>query len=192
MAELLQMCFAFLKTGLFAVGGGLATLPFLNHIAETHPDWFTVSDLANIVAVAESTPGPIGINMSTFAGFKNFGFLGGILSTLSLVAPSFFVVLIISGFWEKYRENEKVQKVFSALRAAAIGLIFSAGFSVFLSAVFPEFDDNSILHIFSYLNWKCMLIFTAVTAIMQIKKIKKLHPILFISLGAVLGILFKL
>ena len=91
----------FFKTGLFAIGGGMATLPFLNELANKYP-WFTVDDLSDMIAVSESTPGPIGVNMATYAGyttgFNELGVLGGILgafvATLGLVTPSVIIILI--------------------------------------------------------------------------------------------------
>lgn len=182
MTEFLQMCIEFFKTGLFAVGGGLATLPFLRDISASHPDWFTVSDMADMLAVSESTPGPIGVNMATYVGYKVFGILGGICATLSLTLPSFIVVLIVAKIWEKYKTNEKVMKVFAALRAAAIGLIISAGVDVFRTAILP---DNS-------LDVACLILFLVLFACTFIPKIKKMHPIFYILIAGVAGIIFKL
>lgn len=182
MSDFLLMCIEFFKTGLFSVGGGLATLPFLHDISTKHPDWFSLSDMADMLAVAESTPGPIGINMSTYVGFHSFGVLGGICTTLSLVLPSFIVILIVSKFWEKYKTNEKVMKIFAALRATAIGLIFSAGVVVLKTALLPAGSFSIV----------CLILFFFIFACTRISKIKNLHPILFILFAAVIGILLKL
>ncbi|MBQ6752258.1 MAG: chromate transporter [Clostridia bacterium] len=182
MNKILLMCLNFFRTGLFAVGGGLATLPFLHKIAEVHPDWFTVDDLTTMVAVAESTPGPIGVNVATYAGVKSLGVFGGIITTLSLILPSFLCILIIYNFWQKYKENDRVQKAFAALRPAGLGLILSACFTVFMSAVFPE----------TGFNWHCLLLFAVFFILLQLPKIKKIHPIFFIILAAVIGIVIPL
>lgn len=182
MTEFLQMCFEFFKTGLFAVGGGLATLPFLRDISTSHPNWFSISDMADMLAVSESTPGPIGVNMATYVGYKVFGILGGICATLSLTLPSFIIVLIVAKIWEKYKTNEKVMKVFAALRAAAIGLIISAGVDVFSTAVILD----------GALSVGCLILFIALFACTFIPKVKKLHPIFFILVAGVAGIIFKL
>lgn len=176
------MCFEFFKAGLFSIGGGLATLPFLQKMAENHPEWFTHEDLINMVAVAESTPGPIGVNVSTYAGFNTNGVLGGILATLSLVLPSFLCILIVYGFWQKYKENEKVQRTFSALRPAGLGLIVAACFTVFKGAVIPD----------GAFRWTCLLMFIIFFAVMQIPKAKKIHPLFYILLAAVIGIFLPL
>lgn len=206
MFEFLHMCLEFFKTGLFSVGGGLATLPFLTRMAKDHPDWFNLSDLADMIAVAESTPGPIGVNMSTYVGYTVFGILGGIASTLSLVLPSFLVILFISSVWEKYKSAESVQKVFASLRAAAIGLILSAGAGVFVSAVFPEFTAagltlesladfpnslNNLKFLISSLDIKALIIFAVMMFATRFEKTKKLHPIAFIVVAAVAGVVFS-
>ena len=182
MSKILLMCFEFFKAGLFAIGGGLATVPFLSKIAEKHPDWYTIEDLANMIAIGESTPGPIGVNVATYAGFSTHGVLGGILATLSLVLPSFLCIIIIHGFWKKYKENDKVQRVFASLRPAGLGLIASACFTVILNAVYGT-GTFSIIY---------FAIFLAFFIALQIPKIKNIHPIVFILLAAVIGIVFKL
>ncbi len=182
MSKILLMCFEFFKAGLFAIGGGLATVPFLSQIAQKHPDWYTVEDLANMIAVAESTPGPIGVNVATYAGFSTHGVLGGLLATLSLVLPSFICIMIIHGFWKKYNENDKVQRVFASLRPAGLGLIASACFTVILNAVYGT-GTFSIIY---------LALFIAFFIALQLPKIKNVHPIVFILIAAIIGIVFKL
>ncbi|MDD6807134.1 MAG: chromate transporter [Oscillospiraceae bacterium] len=191
LSSLFRICFEFFKTGLFSVGGGLATLPFLVKISDRYPEWFSHADLANMVAVAESTPGPIGINMSTYAGYFSHGVIGGILTTLSLVFPSFLVVLLVSKIWEKYKKNEKVQKTFSSIRAAAIGLLLSACFSVFVAATFPGTVGVSAISLERFKVTYFML-FIVFFILMNNKKLKKVHPIAYIFIGAVVGIVFSL
>ena len=156
MNELLTMCIEFFKTGLFAVGGGLATLPFLTQMQEKY-GWFTAEELANMIAVGESTPGPIGVNMATYVGFSSFGVLGGLLATLSLVLPSLIVIMLIAKAMDKYQKNPLVQNMFAFMRPAVAGLIAAAGFAVLLFAL-------------------------------HYKPLKKLHPIVFIAIGAVVGV----
>lgn len=206
MLKFLLMCWEFFTTGLFSVGGGLATLPFLTQMSKDYPDWFSLSELADMVAVAESTPGPIGVNMSTYVGYKVFGLFGGFTSTLFLVLPSFLVILFVSSVWEKYKEAESVKKIFSALRAAAIGLIISAGAGVFVSAVFPEFTTAGLTlealadfpntaenfkFLIASLDIKPLILFAVVMVATQTKKLKDLHPIFFILVSAVVGIIFS-
>ena len=100
----LQLFYEFFKTGLFAIGGGLATLPFLSDMAE-RTGWFTQSQLADMLAVSESTPGPVGVNMATYVGFETAGVLGAIVATLGLVFPSIVIILVIAGFLKAFRNK---------------------------------------------------------------------------------------
>ena len=126
----LHLFIEFFKTGLFAIGGGLATIPFLEDIARRYT-WFTTEQLTDMIAISESTPGPIGVNMATYAGYQAgyaeggvlLGILGGLVATLSLVLPSVIVILIIAGFLEKFKENKLVKNTFYCLRPAVIGML---------------------------------------------------------------------
>ena len=104
MMIFLELYIRFFKVGLFSIGGGLATLPFLTSMGET-TGWFDAIDISNMVAISESTPGPIGINMATYAGFKATGFLGGLTATLSLVLPSIIVIVIVARILESFSQN---------------------------------------------------------------------------------------
>ncbi|MDO5784606.1 MAG: chromate transporter [Eubacteriales bacterium] len=184
----LQLFFEFFKTGLFAVGGGLATLPFLKHIALKY-SWFTVSQLTDMIAVSESTPGPIGINMSTYAGFHAAGLPGAVVSTLSLVLPSYIVILVVSHFMEKFRDSPLVNNIFYGIRPATAGLIAGAMFEVFVMSLFntEALSGGSFIGFFRLLP-----IALYIAALVGIFKLPKLHPIVFIICGAVLGIVFGL
>lgn len=181
----LQLFIEFFKTGLLAVGGGLATIPFLKEIAQTHA-WFSVSQLTDMIAVSESTPGPIGINMSTYAGFHAAGVLGGIVATLSLVLPSYLVILIVSHFLEKFRDSRLVNDIFYGIRPATAGLIAGAMFDVFVLSLFntAAFEaSGSLLDLV-----RIVPIVVYILALIGIFRFPKIHPILFIVAGAVLGI----
>ena len=184
--ELLTVCYEFLKTGLFAVGGGLATLPFLTQMQQKY-QWFSAEDLANMIAVSESTPGPIGVNMSTYVGYANLGIPGALMATLSLVFPSLVVIMIIARFLDKYQENSLVQNFFAVTRPAVSGLIAAAGFSVLRIALFHEADT-----LLASVDWLAVALFAALLALTQIKKLKKIHPAAFIAAGALVGILAQL
>ena len=179
MSDILWLVFEFFKAGLFAVGGGLATLPFLARMSESHPAWFTTEMLANMVAISESTPGPLGVNMATYVGYTVAGVPGGIVATLSLVAPSVIIIMLIYRVLQQYKNNPTVENVFTGLRPAVTGLIAAAGFSVFRMAAFVG----------GVLSWKALVLFGAVLALTQWKKTKGLHPVLFIAAGAVVGLL---
>ena len=187
----LYLFFEFFKTGLFAVGGGLATIPFLMDIANRY-DWFTQSELTDMFAVSESTPGPIGINMATYAGYRAgyalggvpLGILGGIVATLSLVLPSIIVILIVAKFLEKFKENKHVKNVFYSLRPAVIGLLMVSLLGVALP-IFFDFSKTAFLEI---VHIKELVLF--VLLLFGVLKFKK-HPIVYIGIGAIVGIIFK-
>ena len=185
--KLLWLIYEFFKTGLFAVGGGLATLPFLTRMSEAHPDWFTTEMLANMVAVSESTPGPLGVNMSTYVGYTVAGIPGGIVATLALVCPSVIIIMLIYRVLEQYKNNPLVQNAFSGLRPAVTGLIAAAGFSVFRMSVLTG-DPQSLL---TMVSWKALALFAALFLATQWKKAQKLHPVLFVAIGALCGLLIQ-
>ena len=190
LINLLTLCFEFFKTGLFAVGGGLATLPFLSDMADKYP-WFTHGQLADMVAVSESTPGPIGVNMATYVGFRVFGVPGAVLATVSLVLPSLIIIVIIAKMMHKYMSNKYVRWAFSGLRPAVTGLIAAAGWSVVELALL-DLTDFSWARFWEAINIPAVIIFAAVLFLTQFRKTKKLHPIVFIGACAVLGIVLKL
>lgn len=191
MSDILIMCLEFLKTGLFSIGGGLATVPFLFEMSENHPNWFSSSELADMIAVSESTPGPIGVNMATFAGYKIAGISGAILATLSLVLPAFIIIIILSKFLSKYSESKYVKAVFGGLRPAVAGLISTAAYSVIQIAIFTE-PVSSFKDILPNLQIGSFIIFTVILVALQFKKVKQVHPVIFIFIAAVLGVVFKL
>jgi len=121
----LQLFYEFFKTGLFAVGGGLATLPFLYDMAD-RTGWFTRTQLADMLAVSESTPGPIGVNMATYVGYVTRGIPGAIVSTLGLVTPSVIVILMIAAFLKAFRHNRYVEAAFYGLRPASTAMVAAA------------------------------------------------------------------
>lgn len=182
MMTLLTLCWEFFKTGLFAVGGGLATLPFLTQMQQKF-QWFTTEELGNMIAIGESTPGPIGVNMATYVGYTTCGIAGAVLATLSLVLPSLIVILVIAKALDKYKSNPLIQNMFAFMRPAVTGLIAAAGFAVLKIALFKD----AVLS-FQSIDWVAVVLFAVMVFLTQWKKLKKLHPIAFIALGAVIGI----
>ena len=176
---LLTLFLEFFKIGLFAVGGGLATLPFLYELAEKY-DWVTAADISNLVAISESTPGPLGVNMATYVGFLQSGPIGGVVSTLGLITPSVIVILIVMKILDKFKESPIVQNIFYGLRAASCALIAVAGVGVAKLAFFG--ND------FTEFNFKGIIL--AIAIFFAMKKIKW-HPVAFIAISAVIGIIFK-
>ena len=184
----LQLFFEFFKTGLFSVGGGLATLPFLYEMSDkTH--WFTHADIADMIAISESTPGAIGINMSTFAGYKTAGYPGGILATVALATPSLIIILIISGFLKKFQDSRMVQNALYGLRPASIAMITAAGLNVAKVALVNIDAFVSSRNPTDLFVWKAVLL--GILLFAGQKAFPKIHPIAFIALSAAAGILFR-
>lgn len=183
----LQLFWEFFKTGLFSIGGGMATLPFLYDMADK-TGWFTRAQLADMIAVSESTPGPMGVNMATYVGFEIFGLPGAVVATLGLIFPSIVVIIIIAGFLQKFRQSKAVDAVFYGLRPASTGLIASAGLSVAVSVFLLV--GGTAEHTFA-LHWPSIALAVAIFLCMQTKKLKKLHPIVFIAAAAVIGAIFQ-
>lgn len=181
----IQLLYEFCKTGLFAVGGGMATVPFLKDIARNYP-WFTETELLDMIAISESTPGPIGVNMATYAGFRAGGPLGALCSTLALIAPSIIIILIVSRMMRQFQENRLVKHAFYCLRPASAGLIVGAMASIYHETLFHP----GAASLAEWLNLPALALFAAVLA--AVIKFKKLHPVVFIALGAVCGIIFQL
>lgn len=183
---MLTMFLEFFKTGLFAVGGGMATIPFLYEMARKYP-WFLESTITDMIAISESTPGPIGVNMSTFVGFNAFGILGGIVSTLGLVLPSLIIMLIIAKFLDKFGESKMVKSAFDGIRPAVAALISIALFEIVKVVLFAGCDFSSFAHFIGTVNYKPWILLMVLLVAM---KIKKFHPIVFIAAAAACGILF--
>ena len=198
MTTLLRLYWEFFKTGLFAVGGGMATLPFLKDIGET-TGWYTYSDLMNMLAVSESMPGPIGINMATYVGFTAGGVPGAVIATLGEITPSIIVILIVAAMLKKFRDSKYVNHAFYGLRPASTGLIGAACVSVIfevLTCIRVTSGDGALLNSFQTAGWSILnlrgLLLAAVLLVLTnwVKPVKDWHPIVFIALSAVVGVVF--
>ena len=192
MSLFLILIYEFFKTGLFAAGGGLATLPFLNALADKYP-WLTSDMIGQMVALSESTPGPLGINMATYAGYMAgfntygkplLGVAAAFTATASLVAPSFIVILIVSSMLERYKNSTLVNDAFSGLRPAVAGLIAAAAWSVIGTTLF-DFSAGSFGAVFKLPE---IALFILLMVLTNIKKLKKLHPLVFIAFAAAAGV----
>ena len=182
----LQLFFEFFKAGLFAIGGGLATIPFLTDIG-SRTGWFTAGDLANMIAISESTPGPMGVNMATYVGFVTRGIPGAIISTLGLVTPSVIVILIIAAFLKAFRHNRYVEAAFYGLRPASTAMVAAAGLSVVAITLLNTGAAGQAI-----VNWKALALAAVILVLTRwVKPTKGLHPIVFILASAVVGVVFN-
>ena len=184
---LLRLMFEFFKTGLFSVGGGLATLPFLYEMSDK-TGWFSHADIADMIAISESTPGAIGINMSTYAGFQTAGVPGALLASLSLAAPSVVIILIIAAFLNRFRENRYVESAFYGLRPASIAMITAAGLNVARVALIDPAAYQASGNLQDLFLPPAILL--GICIFIAQRKLKW-HPVAFIAISAVVGILLK-
>lgn len=188
----LRLFWEFFKVGLFSVGGGLATLPFLYSLG-AKTGWFGTADVANMLAISESTPGPIGVNMATYVGFDCGGVLGGVVATLGLVTPSVIVIVLIAMALQAFRTNKYVDAAFYTLRPASTGLIAAAGWSVFVLVLLNLDAFRASYQVGELIQWKNLILFAVIWVLTNlVKPIKKLHPVVFLALAAVVGIVFRL
>ena len=195
----LRLFWEFFKTGLFAIGGGMATIPFLYKMSDA-TGWFTYMDLTNMIAVGESTPGPIGVNMATYVGFtvgmENAGLagaaFGATIATMGLVAPSLMIILAVAAFLENFRDNRYVNSAFYGLRPASTGLIAAAGLSVIMTNLFTGdiMADGFSLDAVNWKGWALAVVLWVLTN--KVKATKGLHPVVFIGISAVCGVLFQM
>lgn len=184
MTDALILMWEFFKTGLFAIGGGPATIPFLMDMAEKYP-WFSMQELSDMIAISESTPGPIGLNMATYAGFQTLGWFGGVFSTLALVFPSIVVIILIAKFLEGFQENRLVQAAFRGIRPAVTALIAAAVIQMIRVTLFTEESGEMIPRVQSIVL--CAVIFF----LLQWKKAKKMHPAMWFLIAAAVGVVFR-
>lgn len=195
MLVFMQLYWEFFKTGLFAIGGGMATVPFLQAMS-VETGWFSSAQLADMIAVAESTPGPLGVNTATYVGYvvgmqqggMFSGLLGGIIATLGVVTPSIIIIMIIAGFLDRFRENRWVKGAFYGLRPSSVGLIAAAGVSIVLISFFQV---SSIYDVWDSMtcDWRQWLLGGVILVCTRwVPKLKNLHAIGFIAASAVIGI----
>ena len=169
----LLLFWEFFQIGLFAVGGGLVTVPFLYDLSEQY-GWFTAQELTDMIAVSQSTPGPVGINMATFAGYKTAGILGALVATLSEVLPSMVVIYFIAKIMAEWRENVYVNKVLAGIRPAVMALILFAGWDI-AKVTITDYKTAAILFI-----------------LLIAMRLYKTSAIFYIIISAIIGIVFKI
>lgn len=187
MGIYLTLFVEFFKIGLFAIGGGLATIPFLYDLTDKY-DWITPNMISDMIAVAESTPGPIGINSAVYVGYNAAGIPGGMIASLGLVLPSFIIIIIVAKMLQKFRENTYVAAIFSVLRPAVAAMIAVAGLQVLKTVVFKG-DPGAGAALGQILDVKSLVLFVA---LLLVSFKTKFHPIIYIAFAAVVGIVLKL
>lgn len=185
---LLRLFYEFLKTGLFAIGGGLATIPFLNEMAD-RTGWFTREFLSDMIAVSESTPGPIGVNAATYVGYTVSGLAGAAAATLGLVLPSVVIILMIGKMLEKFKNNPYVNHAFYGVRPVVAGMIASSAIGLIGTAVLPQGFGGQIQSIAASVDLRAVILFFV---FLFLTNKFKLHPIFYIVLAGIIGAVFQL
>lgn len=171
----LELFFTFLKIGAFTFGGGYAMLPLIQQEVVSH-QWMTLEQLVNFIAVSESTPGPLAVNLSTYVGAETGGLLGALCATFGVVLPSFVIILVVAKFYQAFQSNTVVKGCMNGLRPTVVGMIGASLLSVVASA-FPASGG--------VLQWGLAGVLLAAILIAHWKKV---HPILLIAASAVAGI----
>lgn len=169
----------FVKIGLFAVGGGMATIPFLLDLADNY-NWYSVSEFTDMVAVSQSTPGPVGINMATYAGFNTGGILGALTATFGLVLPALIIIMFIAKFMENFSSHPLVKSVFTGIRPVVAALVLWAVWELCSLSLFVN----------GTLDFMACILCIGFVFLMGRKKLRDIHPLVWIFLGAIVGIIF--
>ena len=187
ITDIFRLFINFFMTGLFSVGGGLATLPFLYDMSD-RTGWFTHEELSNMLAVSESTPGAIGANMASYTGFHVASVPGAIAANIGLAMPSVIIILIIARALAVYRDNPFVESAFHGLRPASLGLIAAAAVSVMQISLLRSdlFGTGTLTELF-----QVKAIVLAVILFFLTRKFEKVHPAFFLAGSAVIGIIFS-
>ena len=184
----LTLFFEFLKIGLFTFGGGYAMIPLIREVVLKH-NWMSEAQFLNMIGVSEVTPGPIAINMATYVGSTQAGFLGSLLCTVGVVLPAFTIMLLISILLKKFMKNKYVQASLGGIKFVAIALIASSAFILFMDVLFPYNVGNEAYISANYINIKMLILIVASYFLMKIITKKKPGPISVIVLSAIIGIL---
>ena len=148
----LQLFFEFFKIGLFSFGGGYATIPFLYHISQMY-NWYSIDELTQMTAVASITPGPVGINVATYAGLKSAGILGSLLATTAEMLPSLFLVIVVSKLLKKFSDNFYVKTIIETLKPISCALLVSVAIGL-IKPELTELKSLVLLAILLLLSWK--------------------------------------
>lgn len=184
---LIKLYLVFFRVGLFSVGGGLATLPYLQEIVHKY-GWITSEELSNMIAISESTPGPIGINTATYVGYNTGGIFGGLAAILGIVTPSIIIIVIIAHYFSKFSEEHIVKSAFYGIRPAVAGLIGAVSFELARVELFSIEAFSITNKLGDLFNLSAILLF--IVMFYLIRKLDK-HPITYILIAAAIGIVFK-
>ncbi len=182
----LKLFYEFAKIGLFNFGGGMASIPFLRDLS-IRTGWYTLEQLTDFIAISESTPGPMAVNIATYAGYTTGGILGGVIATFGLIFPAFFLITLMAKFLDKFRDNKYVDWAFYGLRPCVLALIASSLLSLLKVTMFSS--GATLFTLASHINFRAWGIFILIFCLLNYKPLKKVHPVAFLALSAVLGVI---
>lgn len=184
----LELFWEFLKTGLFSIGGGLATIPFLYDIGKRY-DWLDVYIIPDMIAISESTPGPIGINMATYTGYMAAKIPGALIASLAVILPSVIIVLLLSKLLVSFSQDKRILNTLYALRPASLGLITAAAYAVLRVSVITLETFVETRKLIDIIDIKALILFVCLLVVRMFYK--RIHPALFIVFAGIVGIIFK-
>lgn len=185
--SLLELFFIFFYTDLFAVGGGLVAAAFLQQILVEKYALISAEKFYSMLAISESTPGPIGINLATYIGNELYGIPGAIIVTVGEFLPSLIIILLIAKFFSDYSKKPVIQCVFKTLRPSTAGMILNALIPVFLIALLDVSGFKASGNITDLFVWKSVVFYGLALVVLYTTK---LHPVVIVAAGALFGILF--
>ncbi len=181
----LQLFYEFCKVAVFTFGGGMASIPFLKEMA-LRTGWFTLEQLTDFIAISESTPGPIAVNIATYAGYNTAGYLGGVAATMGLVFPAIVLMTIVAKFISNFRGNKYIDRAFYGLRPCVLALILYSLIDIAGKTLLADVGfANGLIGLF---DLRACFIFIVIVAMEYNKKLKKIHPVAFLALAATMGI----
>jgi len=185
--KLISLSLIFFYVGLFTVGGGLAALTLMHQ--KLVPSYIQEEAFYSFVAVSESTPGPIGVNMSTYIGYETLGIFGSVCLTIAIILPSFISILVIAKMSSGFQNSVIVKKCFYGLRAASAALIAVAIYKVFVSSILTLELFNTYKSFYYLINYKAFFIFV-ILLVLSLTVLKKVHPVFFIVASGIVGFFF--
>lgn len=175
----------FFKVGMFAIGGGLATIPFLYELGKTY-NWFNVNDLAQMLAISNIVPGPVGTNLAAIIGFKAYGILGSLMAVLGIMIPSLIFVVIISKILKEFESNIYVSSIFYILKPTSCAMIVAIGTKLLFNIIVKQ---TTPLHI-NAIDWSATVLFLFLILLSQ--KNKNYSPLFYLGVSALVGVLLQL
>lgn len=182
-----KLLFEFLKIGAFSFGGGLATLPYIYELSKK-TEWFSITEVTNMVTISQITPGPLASNMATYVGFKLNGVIGGIIATISFAVPAICFISIVYKLVDRFKSNKKIEFILKIIRSSTLAIIIVSSFTIFKIAFLNDVNTINLISIMHNINYKCIILAIFLIIITTRKKISTMQCMIF---SATIGVIFK-